>query len=427
MKLPIAKYRILAAGCVWLAAWSFAAAQQAERPTVAGTATPSTADQIARWISELGHNSYSVRQAAAESLLAAGEAAREPLSRIADGPDPELRASARRIIALIQSTDLRRRLDAFAADVDGRAGITLPGWELFQKLVGSDARARALFVEMHRHDAALLAAAFRESSTSFIPAWEARLVRLVQWNALGYRNVPPPLASCTTVLFLSCMPDFEISDSAVDSLVQMVHRPPVQEALETGTNRESMRTLVSAWVIRCTNQNESSVQQRLGVASAYQLAETLPLATSVAIRRDELRPLSPTTRMAALILIGQLGSRANVDALEPLLEDATVCFPAGMVRQRVGAPTGEEVQIRDVALMVMLQLTAQRSTDYGYPHAQRNGRELNPQLMYPSSAEERPRAIAKWKNWKAEQQKARQTEGAPGGKPSSTVDGTSQE
>jgi hypothetical protein len=164
-----------------------------------------------------------------------------------------------------------------------------------------------------------------------------------------------------------------------------------------------IRKLVAAWINQCTNQNESSVQQRLGVAGTYQLSEAVPLAVSVALGRDDYRGLSPATRLAALILIAQLGTREQVDRLEPLLEDATVCFPAGMVRQRVGAPTGEEVQIRDVALVMLLQMTDQRPDEYGYPHAQRNGRELNPVLMYPSSAAERPRALAKWRRWKTSQ------------------------
>ncbi len=106
-----------------------------ERLTAATIASP---DDISRWIDELGHDAFTVRQAAASRLLAAGMSAREPLRAIVDGPDPEKRAAARRLVALIDQSEFHRRLEAFAADTDGRQGLTLPGWDQYQKLVGGD-------------------------------------------------------------------------------------------------------------------------------------------------------------------------------------------------------------------------------------------------------------------------------------------------
>jgi hypothetical protein len=93
-------------------------------------------EDIGRWIGELGNESYTVRQTAASQLLAAGISAREPLAAVADGPDPETRAAARRLVALIDHSEFHRRLEAFAADTEGRQGISLPGWDQYQKLVG---------------------------------------------------------------------------------------------------------------------------------------------------------------------------------------------------------------------------------------------------------------------------------------------------
>ena len=111
----------------------------------------------------LGHDAFTVRQAAASQLLAAGMSAREPLLAIVDGPDPERRAAARRLVALIDQSEFHRRLEAFAADTEGRQGLTLPGWDQYQKLVGSDPAARALFVDMQRHEGALISAMFGAS------------------------------------------------------------------------------------------------------------------------------------------------------------------------------------------------------------------------------------------------------------------------
>ena len=63
---------------------------------------PST-DEIDRWINDLGDDSYTVRQAAAERLTAGGFAARAALDEVADGPDPEIRSAARRLVTLIDN------------------------------------------------------------------------------------------------------------------------------------------------------------------------------------------------------------------------------------------------------------------------------------------------------------------------------------
>src|SRR6476646_3509156 len=149
----------------------------AERLSPATIASP---DEISRWIDELGHDAFTVRQGAAVQLLAAGMSAREPLLAIIDGPDPERRAAARRLVALIDQSEFHRRLEAFAADTEGKQHLTLPGWDQYQKLVGNDAAARALFVDMQRHESPLMAAAFGGSRQSPGDLLETRLARIVQ-------------------------------------------------------------------------------------------------------------------------------------------------------------------------------------------------------------------------------------------------------
>src|SRR4029077_8261454 len=79
-----------------------------ERLAPASVASP---DEISRWIDELGHDAFTVRQAAASQLLAAGMSAREPLLAIVEGPDPERRAAARRLVAQIDQSEFHRRLE----------------------------------------------------------------------------------------------------------------------------------------------------------------------------------------------------------------------------------------------------------------------------------------------------------------------------
>src|SRR5262245_56645972 len=72
----------------------------ATRESPGSESRPNAGPDIQRLIDELGNEEYTVRKKAFEQLLAAGMPAREPLLALADGPDPETRASARRLVTL---------------------------------------------------------------------------------------------------------------------------------------------------------------------------------------------------------------------------------------------------------------------------------------------------------------------------------------
>src|SRR5690242_15309271 len=110
---------LLAIVCATLIARSVLAENPSQQPAAdSAPVTPSstpTADDIAHWIKDLTSDAFSLRQEAAARLLSAGMAARQSLRELAEGSDPESRAAARRLIALIDRSEFRRRLDAFAA------------------------------------------------------------------------------------------------------------------------------------------------------------------------------------------------------------------------------------------------------------------------------------------------------------------------
>ena len=400
---PTTAFAFTLAACLFGSAivGRIAAQEPSETPAAAPTANSPSSDEIARWIGELSHDAFKVRQSAAARLLAAGMAARDPLLAIADGPDPETRAAARRLVALIDRTEFQRRLLAFAADTDGRLGLRLPGWEKFRELVGGDPPARALFVDMQRQEGALLAAAFGVSSRPPEEIWEPRLMRLVQWQATsGDRNVPPPLGSCAAMLFLGAAADMTVSETGAVLVENLIQRPPLHEAIQEANPQNAIRKLVAGWILHCPNQNEVILARRLALTSNLEMQEALPLALAVSSGDEKYVRVSPATRSTAVLIIGQLGQRKHVDELEPLLDDASICIPPHA--QGPGQPIAE-VQIRDVALVVMLHLTNQRPADYGYI----NARLMQPQRLFQlptlsrEKNDERTEAVAKWRAWRA--------------------------
>ncbi len=382
---------------------------KAEEPTEAAAessdegvefnAVVASADQIAKWIEELGHDAFRVRQAAAAQLVAAGASARDPLSEVADGPDPETRAAARRLIALIDRSEFHRRLEAFAADVDGRRGLTLPGWEQYQALVGGDAAARELFVDMQRQEGSLLSAVFGGSSQPPDQLWEERLARILWHASAGNRSVGPPLGSCAAMLLVGSVDEMDVSDRAAVLLENLIQRPPILESIQPGNAKVAVRRLVAGWILHCSNKNEVILARRLGLAAIIDLKEALPLALAVAGGDPQYARVQPLTRATAVSLIGQHGGEEHIEHVEPLLEDASICLPG---QPRMAGGPAPNVQVRDVALVMLLQLTGQRPTDYGYVHARFQGQRLfQLQTLHLENDERRSEAIAKWRAWRA--------------------------
>ena len=376
-KLPGQLVRIFIAVGWVLAFSSIAAAAEpvntntpsAESKATPTTPSPTTPADIERWINELGDDAFNVRQEAAAQLLAAGMAGREQLGEVVEGPDPEKRAAARRLIALIDRSEFRRRLDAFAADTDGRQNLSLPGWEEFQKLVGGDAAARALFVDIQRQEGALLAAVFGASRRAPEELYEARLLQVAQWQSVvGDRSAAPPIGSAAGMVFLGSVPQIPLSDSAASLVENLIQRPPIITTLQ-GDNpegQETVKKLAVGWLLNCSNKNESILRERLGIISSRSLKDGLPLALAVCSADPQYLHVLPQTKANAIQIVGQLGGREHVDLLEPLLEDKTVCL---QVQPQVPNQPPAAVQTRDVALCVMLLLTQQPTADYGYLNA----------------------------------------------------------
>ncbi|MEX2310090.1 MAG: hypothetical protein WD738_21135 [Pirellulales bacterium] len=358
-----------------------------------------TTEQLDRWIAELSHDAFTIRQAAASRLLAAGMSARAPLVAVAEGPDPETRAAARRLVSLIDQSEFHRRLEAFAADTDGRRGLTLPGWEKYRASVGGDSAARALFVEMQRHEGPLLSTVFGVSTQSPEQIWEDRLMRLVQWPTTAAERSAPPLGSCAAMLFLGTAADMNVSDRGAMLVENLIQRPPIRETLAGGGTQNTVRRLVSNWILHCPNKSELILARRLNLASMIDLKEALPLALAVASDDPKYVSVPPPTRAFAVLFVGQFGQREHVQRLEPLLEDTAVCLP---IQGQVPGQPAASVQLRDVALVVMLHLTGQRPADYGYVHARlQPQRTFQLQTLHRESDEQRAAAVAKWRTWRA--------------------------
>jgi hypothetical protein len=146
------------------------------------------------------------------------------------------------------------------------------------------------------------------------------------------------------------------------------------------------------------------LQQRLSWAGQNKLTEALPLALAVAGRDADYAGATPAARAAAVLLVGLVGNREHTAVLERLLEDQTMCARVAVAARPQQALTTVSVQIRDVALVALLQLTEQRPADYGYAFAQRSPDQIYVlSTLFVKTEPERAAALAKWRAWKQAQ------------------------
>jgi hypothetical protein len=361
---------------------------------------PPSTEQIAEWIGQLGHNSYAIRHLAAERLASAGLAARDALIKEIDSPDPETRAAARRIVTLIDESEANRRLAEFAADTDGHRGITLPGWKEFGELVGQDEAARALFVDMQRHEAALLAEYFGPEPHEGKSTWDDRLARLRP--APNAQILSPPAGSCATMLFLGALPNSDVNDARIHGLSELLLRAPLREALLTHREPNTLRTLAVAWIIKCPNRSERALGERLRLMYIYGLQEALPLPAAIAHCEPEYLTVSPLLRASAALAVGRFGTKESATTLEPLLDDdSTFAITSGSQGLALN------IRISDLALATMIHLSGQDPKDFGFTRIR-----VSPQTVFdPASVgldnnEQRTAAIAKWRAWQVAQNSA---------------------
>ena len=125
------------------------------KPAAETAAAPVDESAVEGLVRQLGDDSFARREEATSELIKIGVPARPALKRGVGKSDPEIRFRCQRILTTIAYNERFGQLEAFADDVDGKLGLTLPGWERFSKVVGTDKASRRLFVEMQRAEAAI--------------------------------------------------------------------------------------------------------------------------------------------------------------------------------------------------------------------------------------------------------------------------------
>ncbi len=355
------------------------------------------AERIGELIRDLGSDEFAVRERATRELLGLGITARNWLEQAVNDTDAEVRARARGILAAVSESDFRDRLEAFAADYDGRQKQTLPGWERFSSAFGANRMSRQLFVEMQRAEPELLLAFSRGGKAASDMLDERSRAILQEMMTVQTRERPTSLGTVASLLLVGSAEEVTLDEQLTMQLFSwLIYQSPFQRSATSGPWSPLLRKLIGAWVSKPTSP--PATVQNLTIAVAFDLR---PEALSVATRALAHETDPPPMRQIPLFAIGKFGGKEHVRLVEKLLGDKGVC--GTLQANGPQGPRPVELQLRDVALSVLVRLTGQSLRDYGsaQPQANVNTSFGVPTLIFSDPAQ-RETALKKWSQWRAE-------------------------
>jgi hypothetical protein len=346
------------------------------------------ADQLVR---ELGDDSFQVRQNATRQLEQLGRAAKQALLRGLGSRDAEVRSRCRRILSTVLDLDLQARLTAFAAESDQQTGQDLPGWKRYRELVGEDRASRDLFVEMIRAESHLFEAS-QGDPRLLGPLLQSRCEQLQQTafesDARNRRLVA--VGSVAALFFLGSHPDVAITDTFVSYLHTFSYQPTFRSAMLNTERALPLRKILGLWISRPAGPVNS--YQNFMLSLQFGLKEGL--APAIAMLRDG--GAQPHMAQYAMLLVGRFSGKEGVSLLLPYLKDQSLLGSYSINDEEV------RTELRDVALAVLLHLTAQDHALYGFDHLQKNSEMVfQPVTAGFTDPVKREAAFKRWADWAA--------------------------
>ncbi len=348
-------------------------------------------------VQQLGDSSYAAREAAAKRLVSQGLAAKGVLMEALSDGDLEIRIRVHHILACVRQSELDARLAEFIADVHGEEDHGLPGWDPYKELVGGGRDARRLFVEMIRTEDSLLTA--YEKGSDELPQLFAVRVASLQPHIIGGSNqtneIPPE--TMATLLLIGADKISAQNSLVTSQLYSLLNHPTAHLTITTGKHSSILIELLEEWV---TSGNSMMSHYGMTLALKYNLRKA-GLQQAKKIISQSQRTTSSSMLQYAIIAVGKYGDEEHIPLLKSLLDNKTVCHTWS--NQALKKDGSIKIQVRDVALAIILHMTGRDPAKFGFKLLRENPETLYYVYTFGFiEEEEREAAHAKW----AEESKA---------------------
>ena len=374
---------------------AFALASLIGAPT---TPAPSPTAKPEELIRLLGDKSYRVREVAARALISRGSAAVPALTAATKDPDPEVSERARQLLPQAAAVERNEKLALLLRDPSAPPPKGLAGLDRFLKAAGDGQESRQLYAEMMELHHRTVEAAETNPKAAAEQFTQFGMEAYQKWQAgartgrYSYDNLFGGRADITFFLFLSADTRLRQFDGGVNRSSVLFNGTQITKAISEKEGSPAMRKLFLDWLEK---EPMSHLQQRgFMLAAQSGIKEALPLALKM-LEKKERDPYGKSSIMLALV---KLGTKDHINVLDPFLTDDTQV-------QSINFGNGPQltVQVRDVAMVVQIQLAGQKLTEYGYDNRFGTGGQSVYYYGFPDDGDNkskaRDEAHAKWKEW----------------------------
>jgi len=361
-------------------------------------------------VKRLGSEVYREREEAHAELAKMGRLARPVLvEAAANDADPEVRYRCSRLLPKAGADDLKARLDTFLADADSKYEHDLPGLKQFRKFVGTDEKARALFVEAVKspYNVELLQA-IDKNVTEAGRAISDRRTHL--WSQVNRQFIPGrqpvqprqiDLPDIAILLFAeSITPAKEIPRTGIWSYVTGVNFLQQNSSMQvlSGNNNpphaEAFKKIVAQWMESRDDPNDLNQLSYIAGQTLRNFSQSIPLLRRI-INHESTYGYA---KGQALMHLTQQKGKEELPYLQKLLNNDTQ-VQIVWFGQNGNQAIQHQCLLKDVAFAYIVTLHGHSMTDFGFKYPPGTVPQPN-QIGYGNFAFEsddaRRNAMVKW-------------------------------
>jgi hypothetical protein len=333
---------------------------------------------------------YIEREKATRQLATMGRMALPALQEaMGSANEPEVALRAEGLLPKAEAEDMKARVSCFLADAEGKFQHTLPGWEKFKAVAGDDKATRKLFAEMLKsgvtHQMLLAAEKAPDEANAVLNQYVSRL-----WNAQNGNNFrggwgrgddsgqpaqPAKLPDLVAAMFL----EGQFTDKEVMVQVSVPWgwgNPGLQSVMNyySGVNEVSnaihsnsgeyaapIRKILVQWMdTRETTQGANKAYELAGYVFGNDPKRRFKYALKVLEGES-----GPNTYYLKQNILSNMGSQTGLSVKEVVPAVAKCFDDTTMIWNWQSGNPGFDIQLRDFALAVALQLTDQKPEEYG--------------------------------------------------------------
>jgi hypothetical protein len=254
---------------------------------------------------------------------------------------------------------------------------------------------------MHRSEPELLSQ-LAGDPREFSRSLSARLLKITQSlsHPLPYYRTAITPGRAAALFFAATRADVELDTKTASQLYSMASQQTIRPALAESGGDPMFRKVVGRWVAHDQKGDRNLAYYKVLLATQHDLKEGREAGLN--LLRDDKAAATSYQYLQALLAVARFGTEKDVEVVEPLLKNNTVCQTTTMSVNNVRRTY--TTQVRDVALAVLVHLTGQDHRAYGFDRLQKNPRTVfaSHTLGFEKDNDKgREEGLAKWQRWKA--------------------------